>query len=170
LIGSRMLNDERRTTSHIHALLVIVMLGAAAAVPVCIAACGSDEKDGNAANLDAGARVDGSNPSGVGNFCTKNEDCATKNCYLGPGGGYCTTDCADEGSTAQCPLDTICKPIQGGARRCLLICGSLSTCRELDAGVDAGADGGCAKDFCPRGSSCVSVSNSDSKACEPDPG
>lgn len=118
-----------------------------------LAACGSDD--------DNGASGTG-NPAGVGNRCTKNEDCSTKECYLGPGGGYCTSPCSTEGETASCPLDTVCKPIQGGARRCLLVCGSGTSC-----GGDAGP---CDADFCPRGSSCVSVSNTDKKACEPDPG
>ena len=118
-------------------------------------ACGSDDPPPN----NAGARV---NEAGVGNHCLKNEDCPTNNCYLGPGGGYCTTECADEGSTSQCPLDTVCKPIQGGARRCLLICGSNSTCDDFDAG--------CAEDFCPSGSSCTSISNTTERACEPNPG
>ena len=111
-------------------------------------ACGDDDDD------------DGGNPSGVGNACARNEDCRTNECYLGPGGGYCTSVCNDEGSLSQCPEDTVCKPIQGGARRCLLVCGSTSACDGL----------ACEDDFCPRGSSCVSVSNTDRKACEPDPG
>jgi hypothetical protein len=128
------------------------VIGAAAIVVPLLIACGDDD--------DAPPPA-GSNPTGVGNACAKNEDCAvTKNCYLGPGGGYCTTTCSDEGSTSQCPLDTICKPIQGGVRRCLLVCGSLSTCRET---------AGCAAEFCPTGSACVSVSNASAKACEPNP-
>lgn len=74
-------------------------------------ACGGDDANVSSSNGGSG------NPSGVGNSCTKNEDCSTNNRYLGPGGGYCATTCSDEGSTSQCPLDTICKPIQGGARR-----------------------------------------------------
>ena len=109
--------------------------------------CGGD--DGNS----------GDNPSGVGNRCDDNEDCSTKNCYLGPGGGYCTTPCMTEGATNECPKDTICKPIQGGARRCLLVCGSDSTCGKDE----------CAENFCPRGSACVSVSNASLRACEPQP-
>jgi hypothetical protein len=123
-------------------------------VSVAFFACGDDdEPSGPVVPL---------NEAGVGNACTKNEDCPTNNCYLGPGGGYCTTTCSNEGSTSQCPLDTVCKPIQGGARRCLLICGSASTCRDTTAP--------CVAEFCPRGSSCISVSNSSEKACEPDPG
>jgi hypothetical protein len=110
--------------------------------------CGDDDDD------------DG-NPAGVGNYCERNEDCMTGECYLGPGGGYCTSPCDDEGSLSQCPEDTLCKPIQGGPRRCLLICGSVSACDGLDR---------CDDEFCPQGSSCVSVSNTDRKGCEPDPG
>ena len=116
-----------------------------------IVACGDDDNTGTTTG----------NAAGVGNYCEKNDDCPSKNCYIGPGGGYCTTTCSDEGSTAQCPLDTVCKPIQGGARRCLLICGSKSTCDDPN---------GCGAEFCPSGSSCTSVSGSSSKACEPDPG
>lgn len=114
-------------------------------------ACGDDDPPPHATG----------NPAGVGSACAKNEDCPTNNCYLGPGGGYCTTTCSDEGSTSQCPIDTVCKPIQGGARRCLLICGSKTSCPR---------EGDCPKEFCPGGSSCTSVSGTDAKACEPDPG
>ena len=99
------------------------------------------------------------NGAGVGNRCSENDDCKTKNCYLGPGGGYCTTTCATEGSMSECPEDTVCKPIQGGARRCLLICGSDSSCGKDE----------CDNNFCPRGSACVSVSNATVRACEPQP-
>jgi hypothetical protein len=122
------------------------------AVAVAIVACGDD--DNNTGTV-------GGNAAGVGNFCAKNEDCPTNNCYLGPGGGYCTTTCNDEGSIDQCPVDTVCKPIQGGARRCLLICGSKSTCDNPN---------GCDTNFCPSGSSCTSVSGTENKACEPNPG
>src|SRR5688500_10556665 len=105
-----------------------LVLGAIAVV-LAIVACGADDND-----LGSG------NPAGVGLGCARNEDCPTQNCYLGPGGGYCTTNCADEGSTTQCPTDTVCKPIQGGARRCLLICGSGTACGTPDAG--------CGVDFC----------------------
>jgi hypothetical protein len=111
------------------------------------AACGGDD---NAGPL---------NPAGVGNHCAKNEDCATLNCYLGRAGGYCTSACASEGDTSQCPLDTVCKPIQGGPARCLLVCGSASTCGERT----------CPDAFCPIGSSCVSVSGTSLRACEPEP-
>jgi hypothetical protein len=99
-------------------------------------------------------------PEGIGNACTENDQCPTNNCYLGPAGGYCTALCFDEGSTAQCPVDTVCKPIQGGATRCLLICGSSHYCPE---GFD------CDPQWCPEGSSCVDVSNSEFRGCEPNP-
>lgn len=100
-----------------------------------------------------------SNP-GVGNACDVDEDCETGTCYVGPGGGYCTTPCENEGSTSECPEDTVCKPIQGGPRRCLLICGSESAC----------AGGACEDDTCPNASTCVAISNTDVRACEPNPG
>jgi hypothetical protein len=100
------------------------------------------------------------NAAGVGNHCARDADCPTGTCYLGPGGGYCTVPCSDEGDTAACPVDTVCKPIQGGPARCLLICGSSSTCGETSCG-----DG-----YCPTGSSCVSVSDTSARACEPLPG
>jgi hypothetical protein len=100
------------------------------------------------------------NPAGVGNRCAKDDDCQTKVCYLGPGGGYCTAPCEREGDTSACPRDTVCKPIQGGPRRCLLICGSASTCGQA----------ACDKDFCPTGSSCVAIANTTTtRACEPSP-
>ena len=89
------------------------------------------------------------NSLGVGNACADAEDCATGECYLGPAGGYCTSPCSEEGDQSECPLDTVCKPIQGGARRCLLVCGSESAC---GFGPDE-----CGDDSCPAGSSCVSI-------------
>jgi len=65
-----------------------------------------------------------------------------------------------EGDSASCPVDTVCKPIQGGPRRCLLICGSDTSCGEL---ADCGAS------FCPSGSSCVEVGDTVHQACEPEP-
>jgi hypothetical protein len=121
-----------------------ILIAAFACIGFCFAACGDDD-----------------NPGGVGNACVADADCDTDECYIGPGGGYCTTECENEGSTSECPVDTVCKPIQGGARRCLLICGSATSC--------GGADD-CAPAFCPGGSSCVSISNSQFSACEPDPG
>jgi hypothetical protein len=99
-------------------------------------------------------------PEGIGNYCEQDADCPTDECYLGPGGGYCTSACAVEGDESECPEDTVCKPIQGGARRCLLICGSDSACDEHDD---------CQEDYCPDGSSCVDVGNTEHLACEPDP-
>jgi len=113
----------------------------------------SDDEDRRDSSSSSG------NPSGVGNHCSDDADCETDDCYIGPGGGYCTTACSDEGSESQCPVDTVCKPIQGGARRCLLICGSDSACDVTD----------CATDYCPSGSSCVSVSSTTNQACEPEP-
>lgn len=113
-----------------------------------VPACGDDDDDGA-----------GGHPQGVGNHCEHDSDCPTNECYIGPGGGYCTAPCSGEGSTDGCPADTVCKPIQGGAQRCLLICGSSSTCGETD----------CPDEYCPSGSSCVPVSNTSHKGCEPDP-
>ena len=76
--------------------------------------CDDDDDDDNGSGHE----------QGIGNSCDSNDDCPTDNCYLGPAGGYCTSTCQDEGSTEQCPVDTVCKPIQGGARRCLLVCGT----------------------------------------------
>ena len=101
----------------------------------------------------------GSHPDGIGNHCDEDGDCETNECYIGPGGGYCTSECTDEGSENQCPVDTVCKPIQGGARRCLLICGSDSACDFED----------CEDQHCPSGSSCVSVGQTTHQACEPSP-
>ena len=121
-----------------------VLLLAALSVP---AACGDDDDDGRL------------HRQGVGNYCERDADCPTGTCYIGPGGGYCTAPCSGEGSIDGCPVDTVCKPIQGGPERCLLICGSASTCDETS----------CPQAFCPSGSSCVSVSNTTHQACEPEP-
>ena len=111
--------------------------------------CGDDDDDGGAGH-----------PQGVGNYCERDADCPTGECYLGPGGGYCTAECEDEGDTSACPADTVCKPIQGGPARCLLICGSDTSCADLDR---------CDDQYCPNGSSCVDISNSDFAGCEPNP-
>ncbi len=121
-------------------------------IPLAGVACGDDDD----------RDYDGSDhPDGIGNACTEDADCPTNECYLGPAGGYCTSECQDEGSTAQCPIDTVCKPIQGGARRCLLVCGTEHYCPEGTT---------CDSTWCPSGSSCVSVSDTDLMACEPEPG
>ena len=118
---------------------------------VATALAGCDDDDGD----------DGSHPDGIGNSCSEDADCEIGECYLGPGGGYCTTECENEGATiSECPVDTVCKPIQGGQASCLLICGSESSCQDLDDRDD---------DYCPDGSSCVTVSETDYMACEPDP-
>lgn len=101
----------------------------------------------------------GGHPDGIGNACARDADCPSGTCYLGPAGGYCTAPCKNEGSTAECPVDTVCKPIQGGARRCLLVCGSDHYCPGSD----------CASDWCPAGSACVTVSNTTRRGCEPNP-
>ncbi len=113
--------------------------------------CGDNDDDGPSGPY---------HPEGVGNACSHDSDCPTNNCYLGPGGGYCTSDCQDEGSTDQCPDDTVCKPIQGGQASCLLVCGSEYYCP---------ANTTCDDRWCPSGSSCVSVSGTDLWACEPEP-
>ena len=113
-------------------------------------ACGDDSE----------ANDSGEHPDGIGNYCEADEDCETGECYLGPGGGYCTTECEDEGSVDQCPADTVCKPIQGGPARCLLICGSESACDGVED---------CDLEYCPDGSGCVTVSETDHLACEPNP-
>jgi hypothetical protein len=112
-------------------------------------ACG-DDRDGGGTGHELG----------IGNRCYENADCPTDECYLGPAGGYCTSECQNEGSTDECPVDTVCKPIQGGARRCLLVCGTDYYCPY---------DEGCAMEWCPEGSSCTNVSNTDLQACEPLP-
>jgi hypothetical protein len=121
------------------------------ALACVLAGCGSDDPPPPGSG----------NPAGVGNYCQVNTDCPTGECYVGPGGGYCTSPCTNEGDIAECPVDTVCKPIQGGAPRCLLICGSASTCDT--------AGQPCATDFCPLGSQCVSIANTTVRACEPSP-
>ena len=100
------------------------------------------------------------NPSGVGNRCARDADCETGGCFVRDGFGYCTKACNREGDTTECPLDSVCKPIQGGERRCLLICGSDTACGLLDR---------CERESCPAGSSCVGVANTTELACEPKP-
>ena len=113
--------------------------------------CGGSDGDGG---------DDGNNPANVGNYCESDDDCETDRCYQGPAGGYCTSKCSDEGATENCPEDTVCKPIQGQETRCLLICGSDSACDD---------SGACGEMECPDGSSCVDISGTDARACEPNP-
>ena len=128
--------------------LLAVLLGMLLTVGFFLVGCGDDSSSDE-------------HPEGIGNSCVEDADCEIGECYLGPGGGYCTTECENEGATTEeCPTDTICKPIQGGPVRCLLICGSESSCDELED---------CAEDYCPEGSSCVDISESDLNGCEPDP-
>jgi len=126
--------------------IVVALLAPALAVTLSWTGCGDEHDEGH--------------PDGIGNYCEHDEDCETSECYLGPGGGYCTTECQDEGSVDQCPDDTVCKPIQGGARRCLLVCGSESAC---DGHTD------CDDTHCPDGSSCVDIGGTDLRGCEPNP-
>jgi hypothetical protein len=97
--------------------------------------------------------------SDVGARCERDTDCRTGLCYVTRAGGYCTAACEAEGDTAACPRSSVCKPIQGGFIRCLLICGTTAACEGTD----------CPMDFCPTGSSCAPVANSMLKACEPSP-
>ena len=107
-----------------------------------------------------GAGASAANPEGVGDACSSDDDCRTGECYVGPDAGYCTTACTMEGSTSECPPDTVCKPIHGDPARCLLVCGSDSACSE---------DGECPDEACPDGSQCVTVADTSLRACEPNP-
>lgn len=129
-----------------HTTVLLALLVPALAVTLSWTGCGDDEGHGH--------------PDGIGNDCEHDDDCDTGECYLGPGGGYCTSECQGEGSVDGCPDDTVCKPIQGGPQRCLLICGSESACDGHDD---------CDDDHCPDGSSCVDISDTDHRGCEPDP-
>ena len=124
-----------------------------AACTLVALSCGDDDDN-------QGYPAGSGNPAGVGNHCEVDADCATGVCYVGPGGGYCTSVCSAEGDLSACPPDTVCKPIQGGPMRCLLICGSASSCYGMDE---------CPTEYCPSGSSCVAVSGSTYRACEPEP-
>lgn len=84
----------------------------------------------------------------VGSSCDDDDDCAFGECYTESEPGYCTAECESEGSTDECPEDTVCKKIEGGPARCLLIC-------EDD-------------DHCPDNSECNDVPDSDGlRGCEP---
>lgn len=84
----------------------------------------------------------------VGNACDDDDDCVFGECFTDSDPGYCTAECENEGSTSECPDDTVCKRIQGGPARCILIC-------EDDGG-------------CPSNSECNDVPDSDgTQACEP---
>lgn len=131
---------------------MIITRSGALLLAVIVASCG-----GNDSGSEGGSS---GNPSGIGNYCEVDEDCPTGTCYLGPGGGYCTSPCSREGETGDCPADTVCKPIQGGPSRCLLICGSESSCRESEP---------CGSLYCPQGSACVSVDSTEHRGCEPEP-
>ena len=52
--------------------------------------CDDDDEDGDETGHELG----------VGNKCEGDDDSETGTCYLGPGGGYCTSLCTDEGDTS----------------------------------------------------------------------
>lgn len=79
--------------------------------------------------------------------CDSNDDCATGLCFTESTPGYCTTECTTEGSTEECPDDTVCKNIEGGPARCILVCETV--------------------DDCPSNSDCNPVPGSSLTACEP---
>lgn len=95
---------------------------------------------------------------GVGAPCASDQECPTNLCHV-RGPGYCTAACLAEGDTAGCPADSVCKPIQGDALRCLIICGHPSICGAPE----------CPADACPSGSNCVVVGTGGLRACEPTP-
>ena len=84
----------------------------------------------------------------IGNSCDDDDDCSFGECFTDSDPGYCTALCETEGSTSECPEDTVCKNIQGGPSRCIL------SCTEDQA--------------CPSNSECNDVPSSDGeKGCEP---
>ena len=89
----------------------------------------------------------GGGPHDVAGACADDDDCAFGECYTASDPGYCTAECENEGSTSECPEDTVCKRIEGGDPRCLLVC-------EDDGD-------------CPDNSDCNPISESDLKGCEP---
>lgn len=86
-------------------------------------------------------------PRDVAGSCFYDEDCATGTCYTESEPGYCTAVCETEGSTSECPADTVCKRIEGGDPRCILVC-------EDD-------------EDCPTNSDCNNVPDADVNGCEP---
>ena len=85
---------------------------------------------------------------GIAGACAHDDDCPTGECYTGTDPGYCTAECETEGSTSECPVDTVCKRIQGGPASCLLLCEDTN--------------------HCPGNSECNSVPSSDGlSGCEP---
>ena len=99
-----------------------------------------------ATTLAIGAALAACAPSDTSAACDEDADCESGECYTDSDPGYCTAECETEGSTEECPTDTVCKRIEGGPARCILIC-------ETD-------------DQCPENSDCNSV-NGDIDGCEP---
>lgn len=63
-------------------------------------------------------RLDSKRGPGVGRArCAKDEDCTVGTCYTQSTPGYCAASYATEGSTSECPADTVCKRIVGGPAR-----------------------------------------------------
>lgn len=85
--------------------------------------------------------------SDTGAECDDDGDCETGLCFTDSNPGYCTSLCLSEGSTEECPANTVCKPIQGGQLSCILICEEQS--------------------HCPDNSDCNNVSDTDLMGCEP---
>lgn len=97
--------------------------------------------DGGAPSLDSGASMSDtgvpavelppapSAPGRVGDACEVGADCATARCSVATHGGYCTALCWDEGSTWQCPSESVCKRIKGFAHQCLRVCRRRTDCQ-----------------------------------------
>jgi hypothetical protein len=95
---------------------------------ILIAACGSSSK--------------------IGGTCSSNGDCQSGlMCNTAIAGGYCTKSCTTVASTTECPADSICDSLSGGAGNgCEQICTKQSDCRD--------------------GLECDGVSGSNVKACK----
>ena len=87
-------------------------------------------------------------PPDVAGTCAGNADCDDGlTCNTSIPMGYCTASCTTGGSTDECPEESVCDQITGGAMSCVKICKTDTDCRS-----DLGCNG---------------VTGSNIKACKP---
>jgi len=69
-------------------------------------------------------------PPNVGATCTASEGCDPGlQCDATADGGYCTTGCSTQGSTSECPDQSVCDSFAGGPKECFRICTVQADCR-----------------------------------------
>jgi len=71
----------------------------------------------------------GCNAITIGLPCEKRDDCAPSQDCFPAVGGFCSKGCVTEGSTQECPQDTVCTFLGGTSLGCSPYCAVDSDCR-----------------------------------------